>query len=167
MIGGKRGDRAQDRRPLEIVERPAHVFMLWQEQVVFHVEDARGVIGALDIDAEPREPIGVIAQHRSVRGAVIMQRGFLHPAQETRKLLARGVSIAVTLELEPGAVYSVPHFYRQRGPHRARIATRKFEAAADRGLIGGGEGEKVRDIFLVGFVISLEKGGRTAGSRNR
>ena len=48
MVGGERRDRAQDRRPLEIVEWAADALVRRQQQVIFHVEDARGVVGALE-----------------------------------------------------------------------------------------------------------------------
>ena len=121
VIGGERRDRAQDRRPLEIVERPADVLMRRQQQVIFHVEDARGVVGALHVDAEPREPVGVVAQHGPVGRAVEAQRRFLHPAQEARELLARRRLVAEALELEPGGVDRLPHLHGQRGAHRARV----------------------------------------------
>ena len=89
VIGGERRDRAQDRGPLEIVERPADMLLRRQQQVILHVEDARGVVGALLEHAEAREPVGVVAQHGAVGRAVEAQRAFLHPAQERRELLAR------------------------------------------------------------------------------
>src|SRR5262249_1842573 len=71
MIGCKRRDRAQDRRPLEIVERTTDTFFFGQQKMVFHIENARGVVGTLNIDAEPGEPIRVIAQHCTVGGTVV------------------------------------------------------------------------------------------------
>ena len=52
-----------------------------QKHVIFDVQDAGRVVGALLIEAEARKPVGVVAQHRSIGGAVEAQRGFLHPAQ--------------------------------------------------------------------------------------
>jgi hypothetical protein len=65
-IGGGRRNRAQDRHPLEVIERAADRFRRRQEQVVLDVEQAGRVVGALDEDAEPVEPVGVVAQHRAV-----------------------------------------------------------------------------------------------------
>src|SRR5262249_48502011 len=53
MIGCKRRDRAQDRRPLEIVERTTDTVFFGQQKMVFHIENARGVVGTLNIAAEP------------------------------------------------------------------------------------------------------------------
>ena len=48
MVGGERRDLAQDGRPLEVVEAAADPLGLGQQQMVLHVEDAGGVVGALD-----------------------------------------------------------------------------------------------------------------------
>src|SRR3974390_1609573 len=66
----ERRHRPQDRRPLEIVERAADALIVGQEQVILHVEDTRRVVGALDVDTEAREPVGVVAKHGAVGGAV-------------------------------------------------------------------------------------------------
>src|SRR5262249_25546071 len=55
MIGGERRYRAQDRGPLEIIERAADMLLGWKQQVVLHVENARRVVGALDEYAETGE----------------------------------------------------------------------------------------------------------------
>ena len=47
-IGAVRRDRAQDRFPLVVVERRADPGDRRQQHVIFDVEDARGVVGALD-----------------------------------------------------------------------------------------------------------------------
>ena len=167
VIGGERRHRAQDRRPLEIIERAADPLVRRQQHVILHVEDARGVVGALHVDAEAGEPVGVVAQHGAVGGAVEAQRGFLHPAQEAHELLARGRAVAEALELEPGAVDGVPHLDRERGAHGARIGARDLEAVADRGGIGGGEAEEIGDGLLVRFRIGGGEGVGAAGGRDR
>src|SRR5437763_11439499 len=73
MVGGERGNRAQDRGPLEIIERAADPLVRRQQQVILHVEDTRGVVGALEIKADTREPIRVIAQHGAIGTAVEQQ----------------------------------------------------------------------------------------------
>src|SRR5437660_6210600 len=80
MVGGKRRDRAQDCSPLKIVERASDTLMRRQQQVVFHIKDARCVVGALDVYAKPGKPVGIVAQHGAIGGAVESQRAFLHPA---------------------------------------------------------------------------------------
>ena len=50
------GDGLQDRRPLVAIERAADLLALGQQQIIFDVEQARGVVAALDRRAEPHEP---------------------------------------------------------------------------------------------------------------
>ena len=66
VIGRQRRHRAQDRGPLVVIQRAADMFLLRQQHVILHVENARGVVGALQVQAEPREPVGVVAQHGAV-----------------------------------------------------------------------------------------------------
>ena len=73
MIGRERGDRAQDRGLLIVIERTADMFLLRQQDMILHVEDTRGVVRALHMQAEPGEPVGVVAQHGPVGGAVEAQ----------------------------------------------------------------------------------------------
>ena len=138
-----------------------------QQQVIFDVEDARGVVGAFDKDSEPGEPVGVVAQHGAVGRAVEAQRGFLHPAQEAGELLARARPVAPLLEFEPGAVDGVPHLDGQRRAHRAGIEARRLDAVADRGRIAGREREKLGDGLFVRFRIGGEEGAGAARGRDR
>src|SRR6266853_4643008 len=105
--------------------------------MVFHIENARDVIGALEIYANARETIGVVAQHGPIGGAVIAQRGSHDPAEESRKLLARRWAFVPLLQFKPDTVDSVPHFGRERGAHGARIQPSDFETVADRGRVCG------------------------------
>src|SRR5947209_8392019 len=83
--------------------------------MVFHVENARYVIGALEIYANARETIGVVAQHGPIGRAIIAQRRSHDPAQKSRKLLARRPAFVPMLQFKPDAVDRVPHFSRERG----------------------------------------------------
>ena len=65
------------------------MFFFRQQHMVFHIEDARGVVGAFEMHAKAREPVGVVAQHGAVGRAVEAQRGLLHETQEARQFLAR------------------------------------------------------------------------------
>src|SRR3977135_192998 len=49
VVGGQCRDRAQDRGPLIIVERSTDMLLLGQQHVILHVEDAGGVVGALEM----------------------------------------------------------------------------------------------------------------------
>src|SRR5215510_8397275 len=131
MISGESGHRAQYGSPLKVIERTAHAFVFGEQEMVFDIENARRVIGALDVNAKSRKPIRVVAQHGAVRGAVKAQRGLLHPPQKTGELFARSRSVSIALELKPGAVDRVPHFHCQGSTHGAGIATRKLKAGTN------------------------------------
>ena len=120
VIGGQRRDRPQDRGPLIIIERAADMFFLGQQHMILHVEDARSVVGAFQMQAEPREPVGVVAQHGPVSGAVEAQRCLLHKAEKLGQFLAclRALGPA-RMQFDPCAVDGVPHLAGQRGAHRA------------------------------------------------
>ena len=133
--------------------------------MILHVEDAGGVVGALDIDAEPREPVAVVAQHRPVGRAVEDQRDVLHPVEEAGEFLAIHALLLEALELQPGSVERVPHLRGQRGAHGTGVGARLGEAVADRGRVVGVKGQEVADIALVGLAIGggefiLAAGGR-------
>ncbi len=63
-IGGDRRDGLEDRRPLVAVDRAADRFARRQQDMVFDVEQPRGVVGALDRGTEPDEQV---ASLRSIR----------------------------------------------------------------------------------------------------
>src|SRR6266568_3519077 len=132
--------------------------------MVFHIENARDVIGALEIYANARETIGVVAQHGPVGGAVIAQRRSHDPAKESRKLLARRRTFVPMLQFKPDAVDGVPHLGRERSPYGARIQPRDFKTVADRGWVCGRKRQKIRNRFLVGFFVSGKKGIGAAGA---
>src|SRR5262245_8782580 len=133
MISGESGHRAQYGGPLKVIERTANALVFGQQEMIFDIEDAGGVVSALDVNAKPRKPISVVAQHGAVRRTVKAQRGFLHPPQKAGELFARSRPVSITLELKPGAVDRVPHFHRQGSAHRASIAARKLETGSNRG----------------------------------
>ena len=82
------GHRLQQRRPLVVVDGAADVGRRRQQDVVLGVEDARGVVGALEVGAEPDEVVGLVAQHRAERHAAEQVRAHLHPVEELRHAAA-------------------------------------------------------------------------------
>src|SRR3546814_13195068 len=52
-----------------IVDRRPDMRDRGQQQIIFDVEDARGVVGAFEEGADAREIIAVVAQHRPPEGA--------------------------------------------------------------------------------------------------
>src|SRR5450755_1119503 len=144
------------------------MFLLRQQHVILHVENAGGVVGALQMQAEPREPVGVVAQHGSVGRAVEAERGLLHEAQESRQFLARiGALVPDLLQFDPGAVDGVPHLGGQRGAHRARIQPRGLDAVPDRGGIGRCKRQVFDDVLFVGHLVGLVEAGADAGGQER
>ncbi len=148
-IRSQRRDGAQDRRPLEIVEAAADLLAARQQQVIFDVEQPRGVVGAFDRAAEHDEPIGIAPQHRPVRRAVERQHRRLDRFEHRRELVAIVEPGAIALDVEPRAVDRLPPLERQRGADGARVRPRRFEAAADRRRIGRIDGQELADAELV------------------
>ncbi len=122
--------------------------------MVFHVEQARRVVGALDENPQPIEPIAVVAQQRAVARAVEIERGLFDVLEEARQGLAvqipaRAARRLEALELQPSVVDRGPCLHRQGGAHRAAVGARVLETVADRGRVGAIEGEKIDGVRLV------------------
>ena len=88
--------------------------------MIFNIEDAGGVICSLDIEAEAREPIGIVAQHGAVDATVIVERRLLDELEEVRQRLtvvAAGTIVAFfeSAKFDPGAINRFPHFGGERG----------------------------------------------------
>src|SRR3546814_14103443 len=64
VVGAVRRYRAQDRLPLHIVDRRPDMRDRGQQQIIFDVEDARGVVGEFEEGAAAGGIIAVVAQHR-------------------------------------------------------------------------------------------------------
>src|SRR3984885_3319843 len=168
VVGGGRRNRAQDRHPLEIVERAADRFRRRQEQMIFDVEQARRVVGPLDEDAKPVEPIGLVAQHRAVARAVEIERGLLHIIEKAHQLLAieRAADAPLglePLEFEPSVIDRRPGFGRQRGAHGASGGARVLQAIADRGRIREIEGQIFNGRLFAQLAMLLDKALMGAG----
>jgi len=87
VIGCQRGYRAQDRRPLEIIERAANLFRLWQKNMIFHIENARGIVGTFNIKSKSVEPVGFVAQHGAIGRAVELARNCFDEFQKPIDIL--------------------------------------------------------------------------------
>ena len=81
-VGAKSPDRTQQSAPLIVVDQTSDLFALRQKHVIFHVEDARGVVGALDEGAEADEAEGVVMQHGAKHHAAEEMRALFHPIEE-------------------------------------------------------------------------------------
>ena len=73
----ERAGRAQHGGPLDVVGRRADVGRGGQQEKVLHVEDARGLVGALQHAAEPAEVPALVVGHRGVGHAGEQMAG--HP----------------------------------------------------------------------------------------
>ena len=91
-VGALARQRAQHVVPLRGVERGADVGQRRQQQVVLHVEDARGVVGPLEERAGAGEAVDLVAQHRAVGRA----------ARERRFAADRGEHLAEAGRRAPG-----------------------------------------------------------------
>jgi hypothetical protein len=120
-----------------IVEAAADGFEIRQQHVILHIDDARGVVGALQERAEPHEPVGVVAEHRVRHGAAEELRTLFHPVEQLADVLGREVVFPETAHVEPGRIDRVPHVDGECRPDRARVAPRRFDAGQDRGRIVG------------------------------
>jgi hypothetical protein len=96
-----------------------------QQHVVFHVEDARGVVGAFEEGAEAGEIVDVVAQHRAVDRAA-HQRGLLadqvqHLGQVAFADLARQRLASAIIQ----QVDRLPHLAGQRRAHQLGVVARR------------------------------------------
>ena len=117
--------------------------------------------------AEPREPKGVVAEHRAVGGPVDDEHDALHPVDEPGELLAGHVLRFHAAQFEPGAVDRVPHFHGQGRPDGAGILAGDLDAIADRGRVVRAEGEEVSNRGLAGDVVEALELVKVAGDQNR
>ena len=123
-VGLEARHRSQQRRPLVVVERAADVFHARQQDVVFHVEDARGVVGALDERAEAREVERFAAHDRAVGDAAEEVRALLHPVEEARRLRPDDALALERAHLDPRRVERLPHLGGDLPAHRVRVVAR-------------------------------------------
>ena len=81
--------RLEHRRPLDVVRRRAHVAHPRQQHEVFHVEDARGFVGALEQPPEAPEVPALAVRHGGVRNADEQIAGVLHVGEEIVRCVLR------------------------------------------------------------------------------
>ena len=91
-----------------VIDQASDLFALRQKHVIFHVEDARGVVGALDEGAEADEAEGVVMQHGAEHDAAEEMRALLHPIEEIAVAPALQPLEIEILHLEPGRVQTFP-----------------------------------------------------------
>ena len=94
----------KQRRPLVVVERAADVVDRRQQDVVFHVQDARGVVGALEEGAQAREVERLAAHDGAVGDAAKQMRAVLHPVEELGGAGAGDAMARDGAHLQPGGI---------------------------------------------------------------
>ena len=132
--------------------------------MVFDVEDAGGVVGPLEVDADPREEIDVVAQHGAVGRAVEQEARLLYPAQEFVQRRPVHLGAVEAFQLQPAGVDRLPHVGGQRRAHGAGIAARGLEARLDARRVVGGKGEEIDHrvaarLAVMGFEAVQRAGG--------
>ena len=101
------------------------------DRMELHVEQPRGVVGALEEAADAQEVERLVLQHRAHRDAARQVRAELDPFEGRARVLLERTGGDHALELEPRLVLRLPHLGGQRAAHRSRVLARGHEAAAD------------------------------------
>ena len=104
--------------------------------MIFHVEDAGGVVGALDEGTEPDEAEGVVVQHGAEHYAAEEMRAFLHPVEKITEAPASQPFEVEVLRLQPSLVQALPGFARYGRALVARILAGEFYQGPDGGWVG-------------------------------
>ena len=142
--------RTQQRRPLDVVERRAYVLHRAEQDEVFHVEDARSLVGAFQGAAQAGEVPRLAVGHGGGGLAGEEMTGVLDLAEEllqqTERLwvLRRGVDHQVEfVQLEP-------HLGGDDLPDGAGVFARGAEAGEDGVRVHRIEGEELNHVWLRG-----------------
>ena len=125
--------------------------------MILHVEDARGVVGALDEGAEADEAEGVVMQHGAKHDAAEEMRALLHPVEEIAIAPALQPLEVEILHLEPGRVEALPGLARDGGALGAGILARRVDQGPDATAVLRLERNIANDGLVVELVIKLVK----------
>jgi hypothetical protein len=140
---------------LVIIDIAADLLGLGQEHVIFDVEDARGVVGALDEGAEPDEAEGIVVQHGAEHDAAEEMRALLHPIEEIAKAPASQSFEIEILHLQPGLIQALPGFARDSRALGAGILAREPNQRPDRGGVGLLERHVANDRLMRELAVEL------------
>ncbi len=100
-----------------------------------HVDDAGGVVGALQEGAELQEIVGFVAQQGDLGGAEDHHRLLLHRFDQGAAIERGAVDAQPAVELEPERVQALPHIDRDVVALLAGVAPGSADRAHDRGGI--------------------------------
>ena len=98
-----------------------------QQQIIFDVEDARGVVGAFEEGAEPREIIAVVAQHRARKGPADKGIVLADRREHIGQIVLTHLPLELRAERHPAGVDRLPYFAGEIGARRARIVARLLD----------------------------------------
>src|ERR1700694_3300652 len=155
--------RAQDGRPLNVVGRRPHVSHGGQQEKVLHVEDAGGLVGALQLTAEPAEVPRFVVGHGGVGHAGKLMARHLHGRKQLMRLpQAAGVRRGIDQQIK--FVELFPHCRGDDLANRARVLPGGADAGPDRIDVVRIEREKLDDALLRGRPVALLEFGGVAGN---
>ena len=125
-------DALQQGNPLVRVDRRAHVGRAGQQQVVFDVEDPRGLVGPLDRHRQPAEVPGLAPRHRRFGHAFQQRPAQLDLAEELERRGQDALVLAGVADHEIELVQFLPHLRTDHVAHRAGVLAGGAEAGKDR-----------------------------------
>ena len=135
--------RTQQRAPL--VEVGDGVFAAARfHDVELGVEDARGVVGALQLRAEADEVVALVLQQRAEDGTAKQRGAHLHPVEEFRRAVVHALLVALRAQVEPGGIEGFPHLGGDRAAHGMRVLARGAQAGEQRRWVVGVGDEEVQ-----------------------
>src|SRR5665648_176042 len=117
--------------------------------MVFHIENARGVVGALDEGAEPDEAEAVVVQHGAEHHAAEQVRALLHPVEEVAIAPTHQPLIVEILYLQPGTIQALPRLARDGRALGPGILARVLDQRADRARVLCIERHVANDVCLL------------------
>ena len=130
-IGAVRRHRTQDRFPLHIVDRAADMRDRRQQQIIFDVEDARDVVGALEEGAELRELKAVVAQHRPVQRPAHLPVLAPDRREHVGQVVLAHLPLEQRAQRHPARIDRLPHLTGQIGARGAGIVARLLDDRQD------------------------------------
>ena len=155
-------DRFEHGRPLHIVVRRTHVAHRGEQDEVLDVQDARGLVGALQQRAQADELPRLVVTHGDVQYAVDQVTAHANLVAEGRQV--RGFApAAFRREQQVEAVDLLPHFRRDGLPYAARIFPGGQDARIDRTGILRVESQEAHHVLAGGAAVAFQKHRAVAG----
>ena len=158
--------RAQQGRPLHVVEGRAHILNLWQQDEVLDVEDPRGLVGALDHAPQLTELPGLAVGHRgggdTDEGVACILDAVVEVVGELLDLFAR-----CRAHHQVGAVDVFPHLGGDDLPLPTGTLPSPLEAGQDGVGVGAVEGEELDHVLTGSVCVALDENVPVAGDAHQ